>query len=53
MLTAAHDGRIGLVRLVEVMCAAPARLYGLYPRKAASIQASMRNFVLVDPWPKR
>ena len=49
MLTAAHDGRIGLDRLVEVMSTAPARLYGLYPRKGGIDPGFDADFVLVDP----
>jgi allantoinase len=49
MLGAMHDGRIGLLRLVEVMCAAPARLYGLFPRKGCLLVGGDADLVIVDP----
>ncbi len=49
MLSAVHEGNIGLDRLVEVMCTVPARLYGLGPRKGCIAIGSDADFVVVDP----
>ena len=42
-------GRIGLERLVEVCCAAPARLFGLYPRKGTIEPGSDADLAIWDP----
>jgi dihydroorotase len=48
MLTAVAQGRITLQRCVEVMCAAPARIYGLYPRKGAICVGADADLTLTD-----
>jgi dihydroorotase (multifunctional complex type) len=47
-LTAAHEGRLSLDRVVELCAAAPARLVNLYPRKGAIAPGSDADFVVVD-----
>lgn len=42
-------GEISLRRLVEVFAAAPARLFGLYPRKGTIAVGSDADLVLFDP----
>ncbi len=42
-------GRISLARLVEVGCEAPARLFGLYPRKGTIQPGSDADLVVWDP----
>ncbi len=49
MLGAAHDHRIDMRRLVDVMSTAPARLYGLLPRKGTIAAGSDADLVVVDP----
>jgi dihydroorotase (multifunctional complex type) len=48
MLTAVNDGRIGLDRVVELCCAAPARLCNVYPRKGVLAPGSDADIVVVD-----
>ena len=43
-----NKGRITLQRLVEMMCEAPARIFGLYPRKGCLQVGSDGDVVLVD-----
>jgi dihydroorotase-like cyclic amidohydrolase len=47
-LTAVHDGRLALDRVVELCSAAPARLVDLYPRKGAIAPGSDADLVVVD-----
>jgi dihydroorotase len=47
-LTAVHDGRLALDRVVELCSAAPARLVDLYPRKGAVAPGSDADLVVVD-----
>jgi dihydroorotase (multifunctional complex type) len=47
-LNAAHQGRIGLKRIVELGSEIPARRFGFYPRKGAIQVGSDADFVLVD-----
>jgi len=49
MLHAVHRGLITMTRCVEVLCAAPARCYGLYPGKGAIAVGSDADLVIVDP----
>ena len=43
-----HKGRISLERLVEACCESPARVFGIYPKKAAISVGSDADFVIVD-----
>lgn len=49
LLDGAHAGRIGYERVVEVYSEAPARIYGLYPRKGCLAPGADADLVLVDP----
>lgn len=49
LLDAAHAGRISYERVVESYAEAPARAYGLWPRKGALREGSDADFLLVDP----
>jgi dihydropyrimidinase len=42
-------GRIGVVRLVQVLCENPARVFGLYPRKGTIAVGSDADLVVHDP----
>lgn len=42
-------GRISLNRWVEACCTAPARIFGLYPRKGALLPGADADLVLFDP----
>ncbi len=48
MLTQVARGRLGLTDLVRLMAEAPARCYGLYPRKGVIAVGSDADLVLVD-----
>ena len=43
-----NQGRITLPRLVEVMSEAPAKIFGLYPRKGAILEGSDADIVILD-----
>jgi dihydropyrimidinase len=54
LLALTHDrgvnqGRIGLVRLVQVLCENPARIFGLYPRKGTIAVGTDADLVIFDP----
>ncbi len=49
MLRLVADGVIDHAGLVRLCCEAPARRFGLYPRKGALLPGSDADFVLVDP----
>ena len=49
MLSLVASGAIDYPRLVQVCCANPARLFGLYPRKGALNVGSDADLVIVDP----
>ncbi|MBA2361068.1 MAG: amidohydrolase family protein, partial [Actinobacteria bacterium] len=42
-------GRIGLNRMVELLCTGPAKLFGLYPRKGTVAVGSDADLVIFDP----
>lgn len=44
-----NRGRISLVRLVQVLCENPARIFGLYPRKGTIAAGSDADLVVFDP----
>ncbi len=44
-----NQGRISLVRLVQVLCENPARIFGLYPRKGTLAVGSDADLVIYDP----
>jgi dihydropyrimidinase len=44
-----HDGRIGLNRFVQLVATAPAKMFGLYPRKGTIAPGSDADIVLFDP----
>jgi dihydropyrimidinase len=44
-----NRGRISVVRLVQVLCENPARLFGLYPRKGTIAVGSDADVVVFDP----
>jgi dihydropyrimidinase len=43
------DGHIGRRRWIEIACAAPARMFGLYPRKGTIAPGSDADIVIYDP----
>ena len=48
LLEGVHRGDLSLERLVEVACAEPARVFGLYPRKGCIEVGADADIVLVD-----
>jgi dihydropyrimidinase/dihydroorotase len=48
LLEGVHAGKLTLERLVEVACAAPARIFGLAPRKGQVAIGADADIVLVD-----
>jgi dihydroorotase len=48
MLTAVHEGRLSLERLVHATSAAPAKTWGLWPRKGSVEVGADADLVLVD-----
>lgn len=44
-----HRGQISLTRWVELAATAPARLFGLYPRKGAIVPGADADLVVFDP----
>jgi dihydropyrimidinase len=44
-----NRGRLSLVRLVQVLCENPARIFGLYPRKGTLVTGSDADLVVIDP----
>jgi allantoinase len=53
LLHAAREGRLPLERVVELVAEAPARLYGLYPRKGCLAPGADADMVLVDATAER
>jgi dihydropyrimidinase len=49
LLSAVHDGRLDWTNLVRFMSEAPARIFGLWPRKGAIAVGADADFLLVDP----
>ncbi|MBI2917030.1 MAG: dihydropyrimidinase [Chloroflexi bacterium] len=50
---AVASGKITVNRLVEMLCANPSRIFGLYPRKGTISVGSDADIVLYDPKPHR
>jgi dihydropyrimidinase len=48
-----NDGRIGLNRFVELVATAPAKMFGLYPRKGTIAPGSEADIVVFDPHHER
>jgi dihydroorotase (multifunctional complex type) len=48
LLNATSEDRLTLPRLVEAVCEAPARLYGLFPRKGSLQEGADADLTLVD-----
>jgi dihydropyrimidinase len=44
-----NEGHLSLVRLVQVLCENPARIFGLYPRKGSIAVGSDADLVVFDP----
>jgi len=44
-----RSGRLSASRLVELLCSAPARLYGMYPRKGTLSPGADGDVVVFDP----
>lgn len=42
-------GRLSLTRFVDVVCTAPAKLFGMYPRKGSIVVGGDADLVLFDP----
>lgn len=43
------DGRITRTRWIEIACAAPAKMFGLYPRKGTIVPGADADIVIYDP----
>jgi dihydropyrimidinase len=43
------EGRFPIMRLIEVLCSNPARLFGLYPRKGTIRVGSDADLIVIDP----
>jgi dihydropyrimidinase len=48
-----NEGRIGLNRFVELVATAPAKMFGLYPRKGTIAPGSEADIVVFDPHHER
>jgi dihydropyrimidinase len=48
-----HAGRIGLNRFVNLVATAPAKMFGLYPRKGTISPGSDADVVVFDPQHER
>ncbi|WP_405495946.1 dihydropyrimidinase [Nocardia sp. NBC_00511] len=49
MFQGVKDGRISLEKWVEVCCTAPARMFGMYPRKGVISPGADADVVIYDP----
>lgn len=49
MFQGVHEGRIGLNRFVQLVSTAPAKMFGLYPRKGTIAPGSDADIVVFDP----
>lgn len=49
MFTAVKQGKLELVRMVELLCENPARIFGLYPQKGVIMPGSDADFVIFNP----
>ncbi len=49
MYDAVHEGRLSLNRWVEVTATAPAKLFGMYPRKGTLVPGADADIVVFDP----
>jgi dihydroorotase-like cyclic amidohydrolase len=49
MLTAVHDGKLSLERLVHATSEAPAKTWGLWPRKGQVAVGADADLTLIDP----
>jgi dihydropyrimidinase len=49
MFQGVRDGKIGLNRFVELVATAPAKMFGLYPRKGTIAPGSDADIVVFDP----
>jgi dihydropyrimidinase len=49
MFQGVHQGRIGLNRFVQLVSTAPAKMFGLYPRKGTIAPGSDADIVVFDP----
>ncbi|MGV9413533.1 dihydropyrimidinase [Nocardia sp. NPDC003693] len=49
MYQGVRDGRISLEKWVEVCCTAPARMFGMYPRKGVISPGADADVVIYDP----
>jgi len=49
LFTAVKEEKIGLKRMIELICENPARLFGLYPKKGTIAVGSDADFVIFDP----
>jgi dihydropyrimidinase len=49
MFQGVHDGRLSVNRFVDLVSTAPARMFGLYPRKGTIAPGSDADIVVFDP----
>jgi dihydropyrimidinase/allantoinase len=49
LFTAVKQGKIGLEKMVQLICENPAKIFGLYPKKGTIAVGSDADFVIFDP----
>ena len=49
LFTAVKEGKIGLDKMVELICENPAKIFGLYPKKGTIAVGSDADFVIFNP----